>query len=176
MQIDLRSFVAQKVGNWFENPDRFQANRLILSDAGDGVALVGPLRVRVCLEGENLTTLFQGPATSLTAAPSVGLASSSGVAQKHIVYSYVLDIPPLQIWPYLVRGPEIVGALGTNGGYNVIIQPAAAEACEPAVTSKHACECGCKPSRCYCRAGCGCGGGGGCDRGCGDSYPGQDLP
>ena len=38
MQIDLRSYVAQKVGKWFENPDRFQANRLILSDAGDGVA------------------------------------------------------------------------------------------------------------------------------------------
>jgi hypothetical protein len=177
MQIDLRSYVAQKVGKWFENPDRFQANRLILSDAGDGVALVGPLRVRVCLEGENLTTLFHGPQVDLAAAALASrAASSAGAAQKHIVYSYVLDIPPLQIWPYQVRGQEIVGALGTNGGYNIIIQPAGGEACEPARTTAHACECGCKPSRCHCRAGCGCGGGAGCDCGCGGSHPGQDLP
>ena len=176
MQIDLRSFVAQKVGTWFENPDRFQANRLILGDAGDGVALVGPLRIRVCLEGENLTTLFHGPDVNLASAVSTRAAAAAGGSQKHIVYSYVLDIPPLQIWPYLVRGEEIVGALGTNGGYNVIIQPAAAEACEPALSSTHTCECGCKPSRCRCRAGCGCGAGAGCDSGCGGSYGGQDLP
>jgi hypothetical protein len=181
MQIDLRSYVAQRVGKWFENPDWFQPHRLVLGNTGDGVALVGPLRIRVCLEGENLTRLYEG-SSGITDGELAGTLASAVTraplaAHKHVVYSYVLDIPPLQIWPYLVRGDEIVGRLGANRGYNVIIQPAGGDVCTDPGAGKHECECGCKPSRCRCQSGCGCGAGGGCHGGCGGKHPGHDdLP
>src|SRR4051794_4951811 len=160
MNTDLRKYVADKAGTWADNPESFSANRLLLSNEGDGVVLVGPLRVRVSLQGENVTQPFWGDrhltlGDRMTALSGVAIRASATAAvnfasQQHIVYTYDLDIPPLQAWSYLVQTGEIIGALGTNRGFNVVIQPGISELCTPS------------PSSGGCKAGCGCGGSSGC--------------
>ena len=174
MQIDLRAYIVEKVGAWSNNPDAFSAHNLLLSNAGDGVALVGPLRLRITLQGENITSPFQGQ-TGFSNAAGTSLSGGTtavvvpGVSQTHSVYSYLLDIPPLQVWSYLVREPEIIGMLGTNRGFNVVIQPGGSEVCAddyPRTPCQPDCTCGgrrgCVDPRCRC--------------GCAQMTGGGDLP
>jgi hypothetical protein len=163
MQIDLRTYIAEKVGTWSENPDAFTANKLVLSNAGDGVALVGPLRIRVTLQGENVTVGYRGQALTngdIAGAALTGEVTAArriitgGTSHTNIVYSYPLDIPPLQAWSYLVRGAEIVGMLGTNRGFNLVIEPGGSQLCEddyPGQPCPKECGCGGKNCRCDCK-------------------------
>ncbi len=83
--IDLRQYVVAPTGGWFQDEANFQPTLLRLLTADDGLTLVGPLRVRLCILAVNRFTQVTGLATSL---------------QSKDIWSYTLEIPPGQSWTY----------------------------------------------------------------------------
>lgn len=111
-QIDLRHYVVSRSGTWTEAArlaETFQPQRLMLAWQRDQITLAGPLRVKVTFYAENVTL------------------DAQGVSHFHPsqIYSYVLEIPPGQTWSYqLHEEAGVIGRLGNNAGYNLVIEPA----------------------------------------------------
>ena len=57
-------------------------------------------------------------------APHANLVPGALGVHSSTVYSYVLDIPAAQAWPFRFREDEMMRKLGTNFGYRVIVEPA----------------------------------------------------
>jgi hypothetical protein len=146
----------------FTRSDTCAPGRLMLRWAGDFVALTGPLAVRVTVQAENMTiplalvgNLRPDPAAFVTHEAATGTEKAyvgSAIAldesalarfgrgralslQASTIYSYTLDIPAGQAWPFslseqldALRLQSHYGSrfeqLGNNLGYRVIIEPA----------------------------------------------------
>jgi hypothetical protein len=144
----------------FTKNDTMSPERLLLRWAGDMVALAGPLSVSVTVQAENMTlplalvpnlapvagapSVVHAPGVA-TLSPAVGLAESAvsrfaaaGGAlslQASTIYSYTLEIPAGQAWPFslseqldALRLQNLTASrwehLGNNLGYRVLIEPA----------------------------------------------------
>jgi hypothetical protein len=183
--IDLRQYVAGPTGTWFNDAVNFQPNLLRLSSAEDGLTLVGPLRVKVCVLAQNRFTRASGETSSF---------------QTRDVYSYTLQLGPGDVWSYPEPRAKLVAAsekaralsvssaeagasgpadlafvlsqyvrerplLGANAGAVLLIRPAGNELCgDPCASSSP-----CREDPCAVQTGCGCGGKCGCGGGCGGS-------
>jgi hypothetical protein len=148
----------------FTKADTCSASRLLLRWAGDFVALTGPLVVRVTVQAENLTVplalvanlipregAIQEMMTTSAANNSAAFATLRETTlaeaalgrfktdalsvQASTIYSYTLDIPAGQAWPFRLseqldairfRNPRAAYAehLGNNLGFRVLIEPA----------------------------------------------------
>lgn len=111
---NLTDYVLDKGGPWWDqfSADAYRNNRLMLAWNGDYVKLRGELRVRITFYADNITV---GPNDEFRPHP-------------HKVYSYVLHIPPNHTWEYRMQeGGELDARLGTNNGYDLVIEPAGAE-------------------------------------------------
>jgi hypothetical protein len=142
----------------FTLADTQSPGRLMLRWRGDFVALQGPLRVRVTVQAENTTiplayvsNLAPSQPVALIAAhvqtgatkatmntggalseEALGRFGKGGLSlNASTIYSYTLDIPAGEAWPF--RLSEEAGyfsssqQLGYNLGYRVIIEPAFGE-------------------------------------------------
>lgn len=87
--FDFRDYIVAAHGPWYTNdPERqtsYRPDLLRLSAAQDAVSLNGPLRIRITVQAHN-TLIQQFP--------------SGAAIQTRDVFSYVLDIPPGQVWNY----------------------------------------------------------------------------
>lgn len=83
--IDLRRYVIAQTGTWSENGANFQPTLLRLVQARDGVTLVGPLRVRVCVQALNRFD---------------HLTAKKRALEARDIFGYTLDIPAGQSWSY----------------------------------------------------------------------------
>src|SRR5579884_932009 len=92
--IDLRQYVVASTGSWLKDEANFQPTLLRLAGPEDGLTLVGPLRVRLCVLALNRLTQLSAHATSV---------------QSKDVWSYTLEIPPGQSWTY--PSPQEYGAV-----------------------------------------------------------------
>jgi len=145
----------------FARSDTYSPGRLLLRWAGDFVALTGPLTIRVTVQAENMTVPLAlvgnltpdaaayvtqtGSGAERAAIKPAALLSEDALArfgrgralslQAGTIYSYTLDIPAGQAWPFslseqldALRLQSSYGArfeqLGNNLGYRVIIEPA----------------------------------------------------
>jgi hypothetical protein len=156
----------------FTRADTVTPERLLLRWAGDFVALTGPLRVRVTVQSENITVplalvgslvpdaaaTFTPPAAGGALPPGVGIVSGAALSESVLgrigtgagfvpqvgtIYSYTLDIPAGQAWPFSLsdevnalrvqgRSRTQLDQLGNNLGFRVLIEPAwAVPACPP---------------------------------------------
>jgi hypothetical protein len=131
----------------FTLADTCSASKLLLRWTGDAVALAGPLRIRVTFQSENVTYRLgawtppdqilagDGGLTLLGDAPSglpvnrAALVSliGAGTLQAGTVYSYALDIPAGQVWPF-TYGERDTADLGNNLYDRVTIEVAGFEA------------------------------------------------
>jgi hypothetical protein len=98
--IDLRSYVVGPTGKWFHDLNNYQPDLLRLTEPSDGLTLVGPLRVRVCVQALNRFTL---------------IATASQALQARELMSYVLDLPPGQAWTYPAPFEQLSSAGSTSG-------------------------------------------------------------
>jgi hypothetical protein len=171
--IDLTHYIVGKAGTWinptadnnlfnFTLADTMSPERLLLRWAGDFVALTGPLAVSVTVQAENMTIplalvpnldrslvgagAFAAPVAFSEAALGRFGAGTPLSLQASTIYSYTLNIPAGQAWPFsLSEQLEALRArsfttsrfeqLGNNLGYRVIIEPAFALARLTPVTS-----------------------------------------
>lgn len=135
----------------FTLADTYTPSKLMMRWPNDSVTLAGPLRVRISFQSENVTYPVSFHQTgSKWAEPQAHAqpAGSSGSGHEYLtpnvyveeakanlvpgalgvhastVYSYVLDIPAAQAWPFRFREDELTRKLGTNFGYRVIVEPA----------------------------------------------------
>ena len=166
--IDLTRYIVAEAGTWtdprqddnlfqFMPADTKSPDRLLLRWAGDFVALTGPLSISVTVQAENMTVplalvgnlapTFAGtsPAT-LSEAASYSIAGGGAVnLQASTIYSYTLDIPAGQAWPfslseqlealrYQAMRASRFDQLGNNLGYRVIIEPGVRD---PEAASRH---------------------------------------
>jgi hypothetical protein len=128
--------------------------RLLLRWAGDSVTLAGPVRIRVTFQVENLTYEMGtwsakraaplpgsesdagGGLVSVEAggstggprpSPSVGAGVSllgAATLQANTVYSYPLDIPAGQVWPFVYEPRTPAREMGANFYDRVLIEVA----------------------------------------------------
>lgn len=154
MLVDLRNHIVTKAGTWtdsallageqpnFTLEDTFTASKLMMRWPNDMVMLAGPLRVRVSFQSENVTypVSFDPTGANWIEQPRTpGSQDAMGVqvlerkanlihgalgVHASTVYSYVLEIPAAQAWPFHFREEEVARKLGTNFGYRVIVEPA----------------------------------------------------
>lgn len=140
MFVDLRNHIVSKAGTWsdpalladqqppFTLADTLGPSKLMLRWPNDTVMLAGPLRVRVSFQSENVTypVSFNPNSSHWVAgdAPKTTLAPGALGLHASTVYSYVLEIPAAQAWPFRFRDGELMHRLGTNFGYRVVVEPA----------------------------------------------------
>ncbi len=134
--IDLRSYIVASAshGTWLEPENEQQtktAARLILRWQGDTVVLQGQLRVRVSLQSENLTytssallgdTSMSWATGGASPGDTIPLPAAVGTVQSNTVYSYVLEVPAGQVWPFEFQ--EVFHRVGNNFGMRLVIEPA----------------------------------------------------
>jgi len=151
MLVDLRNHIVTKAGTWtdaallageqpmFTLADTYTPSKLMMRWPNDSVTLVGPLRVRVSFQSENVTYPVGFDPTSVNWIEQPSESDSHALApvdrkanlihgalgvHANTVYSYVLEIPAAQAWPFRFREEEVARKLGTNFGYRVIVEPA----------------------------------------------------
>jgi hypothetical protein len=149
--IDLTRYIVASSGTWtdpaqdknlfsFTLPDTMSPERLMLRWSDDFVALTGPLRVRVTVQAENMTVplgylgnMVSDPAMVYKLKPAGTVSTvKAGRPQASTIYSYVLDVPAGEAWPFslseqyakLRLAATRYEQLGNNLGFRVIIEPA----------------------------------------------------
>src|SRR3954454_2439806 len=160
-RIDLTRYIVASSGTWtdptqdqtlstFTLADTLSPSRLMLRWQDDFVALTGPLRVRVTVQAENMTVplgyvgnvapSFATTNKALNLTTKVALQLRTGAPQASTIYSYVLDVPAGEAWPFslyeqsarLAVNASRYEQLGNNLGFRVIIEPAwAVQECQP---------------------------------------------
>ena len=160
----------------FTLADTMSPGRLMLRWSDDFVALTGPLRVRVTVQAENMTVPLAYVGNLVRDTGSAGTVLSPGVStdkaskatllpgvdlteaaarytaavrdnpQASTIYSYMLDVPAGQAWPFSLseqsaklRSQYLNSSryeqLGNNLGFRVLIEAAFAAAdCTPATS------------------------------------------
>jgi hypothetical protein len=158
--IDLTRYIVASSGTWtdpaqdknlfsFTLSDTMSPGRLMLRWSDDFVALTGPLRVRVTVQAENMTVPLgylgnmvsdQGMVYRLKQEAGTFTKVKAGRPQASTIYSYVLDVPAGEAWPFSLSEQyaklRLANAryeqLGNNLGFRVIIEPAfAVPECRP---------------------------------------------
>lgn len=151
MLVDLRNHIVTKAGTWtdpallageqpsFTLADTLTASKLMMRWPNDMVMLAGPLRVRVSFQSENVTYPVSFDPTGVNWIEEQSASDGTNLAlidrkanlihgalgvHANTVYSYVLEIPAAQAWPFRFREEEVARKLGTNFGYRVIVEPA----------------------------------------------------
>jgi len=133
----------------FTLADTQRPDRLLLRWAGDSVTLAGPLRIRVTFQTENLTYEMGASSAQQAAQPAFNVAAGSGetvggipdqpsglpintnvsllgaaTLQASTVYSYTLDIPAGQVWPFVYNARPAAQGMATNFYDRVLIEVA----------------------------------------------------
>jgi hypothetical protein len=121
------------------------AGRLIMRWPHDTVTLAGPLRVKVTFQSENLTYRLASTATTAKQAnvanaapdlaaygrpaysPACETPADAASLQAATIYSYTLDIPAGQMWPFRLQESFVGRELGNNFCDRVVIEVAGFE-------------------------------------------------
>lgn len=141
--IDLRDHIVHSGGIWqdavllaqqtpftFSLADTRDASRLLLRWSGDSVTLAGPLRIRITFQTENVTyAIGAHPAPQGENSPGdpTGALLGAATLQANTVYSYSLDIPAGQVWPFAYGARGSAAEMGANFYDRVLIEVAGFE-------------------------------------------------
>lgn len=143
---DLRSHIVESAGTWkdsvslaqqapfpFTLADTFSPARLMLRWPGDAVTVAGPVRLRVTFQSEDVTyemgaMMAAAVGTSLSGSPATLLGASgtglslvgAGTLQASTMYSYLLDVPAGQVWPFVFKGPNVIAG-GVGAFYDRVL-------------------------------------------------------